>query len=609
MIGLRWSYCATSPVCAMIKSRVRLPKARHHLGPLRYFDDAVGEDDLRDVAEGLRPGTAVVNDQGDLRRLLWSKRTANDLASISITWTLLLISIAIAQTLNYRLGFAVWPMGEDRVWIDILQNHSSLGAAKAFWQVNDRNPLAPWWYIAIEPLILRYDAGLFAVRMIVGLLLAFTTYLFLITITQARIFALGVACVVAVFLANGYIDNIYWTMHVALICSFCSLVLYKLFLNTHSIDHRFYIGSVVVWLIALGTYSIQSGAMLAIAFLALIAPAPTLIKRFQRAAADTLPFAILFIIFWLEWQTTSRTLYLERPHLLAGISSVYQAFWHFDYRMFFNSVAYVDRSDRLFFFGAAALIGSYVFYRIARVDQQGILPCPLRSLLEATILIGCLMLPVVAVEASGYGIIGEAWRKVYQFTIPFLYLSIVAALFALLPGGVARIPWCIIVALLAAIAAAATLGINRIQVEVTLNEKAVRAALRRFAEENAAYGRVPPYHFLIRREPGFIWYSSDFLSVTYARTWFPSPVATFRFFPRGDTGDSREYLRFTDDGVENAALDRRTISDKNVFLLSAGREGIRRLCRIGPTDLAIPFIEWQRSTDWVSAIGDCAQGR
>lgn len=566
---------------------------------------------MKDVAVGLRPATPALRcrKRADLQDLLWSKRTASDIASIFITWTLLLASMALAQVFNHRLGFVVWPMGEDRVWINILQNNNPLGVAKAFWQVNDRNPLAPWWYIAIRPFVLWYDPGLFVVRTIVGLLLAITTYVFLLAMTRARLFALSVACVVAVFLANGYIDHIYWTMHVALILSLWSLVCYKLFLNTRHGDYRLYISSIVLWLIALGTYSIQSGAMLAIAFLAFIAPAPTLRKRIQRAAVDTLPFAILFVVFWFEWQTTSRALYLDRPHLLAGIASVFQAFRHYDYLMFFNSVVYADRSDRLFFLGTASIIGSYVFYRIARSHEQGTLPCSLRPLLEATIVVGCLMLPVVAVEATGYGIIGEAWRKVYQFTIPFIYLSMVAALFLLLPASIKRISWFTVVALFATAATAVTLGINRIQAEVTHNERTVRAALSQFVQENSALGAAPPYYFLIRREPGFLWYSSDFLSATYARTWSLFPVASFRFFPREDTEDPKQYLRFTEGGIENAALDGRTISDKNVFLLSAGREGIRRLCHIGPTDVAFPLIEWQRSNDWVSTIGDCVEDR
>src|SRR5262245_2854639 len=145
--------------------------------------------------------------------------------AIFAAWAFLLAIMALTQTTNYRLGFAVWPVGEDRVWIEILQKQSSLAAAKTFWQINDRNPLAPWWYIGFRPIILRYEAGLFLIREVVGLLLAISAYIFLFVMTQARTFALGVACVVAVFLANGYIDQIYWTMQVALVFSLCSLTL------------------------------------------------------------------------------------------------------------------------------------------------------------------------------------------------------------------------------------------------------------------------------------------------------------------------------------------------------------------------------------------------
>ena len=98
------------------------------------------------------------------RTPVWSKRTAQDAIVVCATWGLLLVCMALAQRMNYQLGFAVWPLGEDRNWIDILQNNKGTAAARAFWEVSDRNPLAPWWYIALRPIILRYDAGLLIIR-------------------------------------------------------------------------------------------------------------------------------------------------------------------------------------------------------------------------------------------------------------------------------------------------------------------------------------------------------------------------------------------------------------------------------------------------------------
>ena len=191
--------------------------------------------------------------------------------------------MGIAQAMGYRLGFAVWPMGEDRNWINILQDQDRYGAARAFWQIDDRNPLAPWWYIGLRrPVILAYDAGLFLIRQSVGLLLALATYVFLLVMTRVRMFAVGVACVVAVFMANGYIEQIYWTMQVALILSLCALTFYQLAIERDPSDYRLYASALVTWFLALATYGVQAGTPLAIGFLAFTAPAESVIARTRR---------------------------------------------------------------------------------------------------------------------------------------------------------------------------------------------------------------------------------------------------------------------------------------------------------------------------------------
>jgi hypothetical protein len=327
--------------------------------------------------------------------------------------------------------------------------------------------------------------------------------------------------------------------------------------------------------------------------------------RVKRATTDALPFALIFLVFWLEWQTTARDLYVVRlqPSLL--FLSVVEAFWHFDYLAFFNDVVYVSVSYRLIFAAAALAVGAFVFWALGRHKLEPPLPLPF-ALIETASAVGCLMLPVLAVEATGYGIPGEQWRKFYQFTIPFLYLSMIAVLFAILPVKAARLSWRISSASLAAIATAVTLGINRVQVEVTHNERLLRSALINLAQENLNEGHLPPYQFLVRRDPGFLWYSSDLLSPTYARTWALPPSTSFRFMPSASTSDPRLSLRYTEEGVENAALDGRIISNAHVFSVSATKEGVRRLCRVAPENVQAPVVEWRRSTTLVSRIGDCA---
>jgi hypothetical protein len=550
--------------------------------------------------------------------LVWSRHTAQDLLAVSAAWALLLAIMALAQAMSYSLGFAVWPLGEDRVWIEILQQQTPLAAAKAFWQINDRNALAPWWYIALAPVILGYDGGLFLVRLVVGLLLALSAYIFLLVFTRSRAFALGVACVVAVFLGNGFLDQIYWTMQLALIFSLWSLTFYKIFIDGRG-DYRLYAAAIVAWFFALGTYSIQTGAILAVALIAFTAPATGVLARARRAIMDTLPFALIFIAFWLEWQTAAREVYttashviggisVTRPHLFAGLASLRQAFWHFDRLAFFNDVVYVGWSYRLIFAAAAAAVGIFVFCAVGSRDRQGASPPRFWPLFQLACAVSCLVLPIVLVEASGYGIPGEGWRKAYQFTTPLLYLGIAAALTGLLPASAARLSWRVAAAVAAVLATAVTLGLNRIQVEVTKNEKLLRSALIRMAQENLADKRSPPFRFLVRRDSDFLWYSSDVLSPVYGRTWKLPAATSFRFLPGAETTEPQLALRFTEGGVENAALDGTTVADEHVYPISASARGIRRLCRLGPDDVRSPVVQWQRATALTSSIGGCRGG-
>jgi hypothetical protein len=488
-----------------------------------------------------------LKDSSPIERGLWSWPTGRELLIVFATWALLLACMGIAQAMGYRLGFAVWPMGEDRNWINILQDQDRYGAARAFWQIDDRNPLAPW----------------------------------------------------------GYIEQIYWTMQVALILSLCALTFYQLAIERDPSDYRLYASALVTWFFALATYGVQAGTPLAIGFLAFTAPAESVIARTRRTVTDALPFAALFLAFWLSWQTTARNVYTAQLHLPDAIASLFQALWHFDYTAMYQLAVY-PVGYRLLFAVAASSIGLFVLFNLYR-RREALPPLPL--LLRTVIAAVCLMAPVIVVEASKHGIPGEGWRKIYQFSIPFLYLSIAAAIFWLLPSKAGSFSWCVFAASLAALATAATLGINRLQVEVTRSEKILRAGLLRLAEENFDAGHPPPYQFLIKRGPDVHWYASDVLSPVYARTWKFPRASSYRFLPDKDKTDHRFSLRFTEDGVENAALDEKIIGNPYIYPVAMNNEGVRRLCFLGPQDVKSPVVEWDRSTALQSSIGDCAVKR
>ena len=88
-------------------------------------------------------------------RMLDDRRNViRDCGLILGTWSALLLVLFLLQTLGLGVGFDVWPLGEDRVWIDILQRGQGGSAANIFWHINDRIPLSPWWYIALRNVIL-----------------------------------------------------------------------------------------------------------------------------------------------------------------------------------------------------------------------------------------------------------------------------------------------------------------------------------------------------------------------------------------------------------------------------------------------------------------------
>ena len=225
--------------------------------------------------------------------------------------------------------------------------------------------------------ILRYagqssfhlNLGLLLICEAVGVVLAFSTYFFLFVMTRGRMFALGISCVVAVFMANGYIEQVYWTMQVALILSLCALTLYLLAIEKNPTDYRLYVTALVLWFFALGTYGVQAGGVLAIAFLAFTAPAENMLARTCAApSVDWFRLAAVFLGFWLSWQTAARNVYSAQFHLPETLASLAQAFWHFDYIAMYQLVVY-PVAYRFVFAISAAIVGLFVLFNLGRRQE------------------------------------------------------------------------------------------------------------------------------------------------------------------------------------------------------------------------------------------------
>ena len=76
-----------------------------------------------------------------------------DLVLVFTVWSLLIGTMLLLQGLGLQFGFQIWPFGEFRNWIELLEDGPGVGAAKLFWALDHRNGLSPWWYLAARPLI------------------------------------------------------------------------------------------------------------------------------------------------------------------------------------------------------------------------------------------------------------------------------------------------------------------------------------------------------------------------------------------------------------------------------------------------------------------------
>src|SRR5262249_43334721 len=138
--------------------------------------------------------------------------SAGDALFILMSLAGFLLLIGGLGILGFSVGFKIGPIGEDYNWIDMLQRGRGAEAARLLWAYDPRNPLSPWWYIGARSLILSFDAGLLTLRYTLAAVLAFSSYLLVISVAglRARPFALGLAVLIIFWMANRYTDQIIW---------------------------------------------------------------------------------------------------------------------------------------------------------------------------------------------------------------------------------------------------------------------------------------------------------------------------------------------------------------------------------------------------------------
>ena len=235
-----------------------------------------------------------------------ARSTLADLSLIVALWLSLIATMLVLQHLGFDFGFDIWPMGEFRNWIDFLQDHDGFSATKLFWTVDNRNALSPWWFVAARPLINATPAAPLMLHLMVGLFVGIAAYLLLAELTQSSCFALSVGSLSALFIPNAYQSDVIWNFVGALGCSLITIWCFAMFCKDRR-KSAYLAASYISWFVAIGTYTIQIGAIAAIFFVSLRQRLinASWLKAFLGAGMDVVPYAAFLMLYLMLWITTS----------------------------------------------------------------------------------------------------------------------------------------------------------------------------------------------------------------------------------------------------------------------------------------------------------------
>jgi hypothetical protein len=232
---------------------------------------------------------------------------------------------------------------EDRKMIHLMANYPGLEMHRQFWgTLESRNPLAPWWYQAFSPLIFLLPEGLYLLRKLVDLFLAASVYLLVDQISRAKLPKFAFACGVLVLFWNfsGYVEQILWIPLISLGLSVLSVYFYCRYLDSGRATADYFVISLLLFFVALATYSIQCGVPIAVFLLGLFRRQEAtggwrLSSAVRGAIKDTVFFGILFVLFLQVWITTSGPI-SDFSRLNPGLflnrflRSLANLVWHYD---------------------------------------------------------------------------------------------------------------------------------------------------------------------------------------------------------------------------------------------------------------------------------------
>jgi hypothetical protein len=453
-----------------------------------------------------------------------------DLFVILSAWFILVGTMLVLQALGLDFGFNIWPIGEFRNWLEFLQNGPGYGAAKLFWAVDHRNALSPWWYLAARPLIDAIPAAPLILHLLVGLFVGIAAYLMLAELTRSRAFALSVGISSALFIPNVYRDEVIWNFVGALGFTLLSIWLFAVFCKDRR-KYGFLAASYLAWLVAITTYTIQTGAMAAIFFVSLrerlfLVPWP---KAVVGAVADALPYVAFLVVYIMLWITTSPIGIPNAFHLQfsfeALAKSIAFGIWNEHYQFFWIWLMAAGPIRMGVVFALVVLVVSVLLYWLPPPNYA---KPTMQALGFALLIAGCIASPTMGLEAmSDMWTPGTRWPMLMQFWSPLVLCLVVFTAISVVPDRFWWLLWKSITACAVGLAILLVLGFNRTQVINARQERAFFASFQSAVTQDRLSGVKFPRRYLIQLIEPAPYLPVEILADPYAHTILGRDV-TFR---------------------------------------------------------------------------------
>src|SRR5258706_1566859 len=233
------------------------------------------------------------------------------LIAIWISYLILLLILQLAKT---DIGLRMPLYAEDRYWLWHLLRPSiaNISSSISFWQVEQRNPLSPLWYVPVKSLILGNPEYVFPIlRHSVDLLSAVSIFLLIDTLGRGsqRFFAFSCALLTLFWNTNGI--NVSWNLIAATALHVLSLWTYCLYLDSSRTKGRLFAVSLALYFFAIGTYLLVAASFIAVGLFAIFRPTPrpitvrAWIKRIATSILDMSFYLGCLGLFFVLWQLMS----------------------------------------------------------------------------------------------------------------------------------------------------------------------------------------------------------------------------------------------------------------------------------------------------------------